>query len=92
MSYLFLCQVLKWNGQDPPEDQWRVSGGETITGLTFDVLDDQGNVMPFDPLWFRPKNAGVIMSWLAPPSGKAKAKKVTDNRLADITIPLGEER
>ena len=46
--------------------------------------------MPFDAQWFRPKNAGVIMSWLAPPSGKARARKVTDNRLADINIPLGE--
>ena len=32
--------VLKWNGRDP-EEPWRVSGGETITGLTFDVLDDK---------------------------------------------------
>ena len=45
--------------------------------------------MPFDPRWFRPKNAGVRMSWVTPPGGKAKPKKVTDNRLADIEIPLG---
>jgi hypothetical protein len=61
-----------------------VTAGTTITGLTYRVLSESGEELEFDPAWFKMKNTGLNVSWVAEKGNKKM--KTASNKLPDIKV------
>jgi hypothetical protein len=63
-----------------------VPAGSTITDLTFRVLDESGNEMELDPLWFGAEDSGLRVDWVG--DKENRKLKGTSKSLPDIKVRL----